>query len=73
MNVKKDLYEKYNKAQDTLVDIISEYMREKKIDDEVMSEILRSDPRLLLIYKTECEMLGLTKQEKPKLSLDSFF
>jgi hypothetical protein len=72
LNLRKIFYEKYNKGNDYLLDIISETMREFKLDEEEVAEIIKEDYLLLGIYKNECEHLRLTKGQKTQSLLDLF-
>ncbi len=72
MNLRKIFYEKYNQGNDYLTDIISETMREFKLDEEEVAETIKKDNLLLQIYKDECEHLRLTKGTKTESLLDFF-
>lgn len=69
-NIRKLIYDKYNDNSEKLIDILSELMRNKTIDVDILVDILKLDSNLLLIYKTECENLNLLKGRPKKLQQD---
>lgn len=64
MSVVKKIYDKYNNYSERVTDIICQTMEEENITVEEMTEILKTEPKLLAIYKTECESFKLLKEEK---------
>lgn len=64
MSVVKKIYDKYNNYSERVTDIICQTMKEENITVEEMTEILKTEPKLLAIYKTECESFKLLKEEK---------
>jgi len=64
MNVLKKIYDKYNNHNERLIDVIDQIMKDEEISVEDMTNIIKNDPKLLSIYKHECKVFNLIKDEK---------
>lgn len=72
-NIRKYIYEKYNNSSCKLSDILSDVLRDNMLDVEQLTELLKSDNKLLNIYKEECKNLNLTKNKVNRNGLDRLF
>lgn len=64
MNVVKKIYDKYNNYSERLSDILFQVMKDDNLTVEEIVEILKNEPKLLSIYKSECETFKLLKEDK---------
>ena len=71
MNIKKQIYSKYNKNSDMLLDILSDILY-SGYEAEELAEIIKEDNRLFHIYRNECLMNNLLKKDV-EINLESAF